>query len=692
MRLNQLKINSIFHYYSKKYIVLQIEPPDIVIKRLEDDGETLRMNFFQLVGDPSFMPGDTMSKEVDIQRNQLKDKLDALSEKSREKVSKRYKMIEPILLLTKAKVGDIKSAHLFMQEYMRFLDDNETIYSLTQAKLINKISQQYGMSERTIKRYLSNYRGVENGYSLEDGEVGLIPKYCDITKSRSDEKCIPICNPRKPDVVLDILKVRLDDKYIPIIKESIENHCLNPKGIPYKAVYDYIDVSCKKRNFETPPQITIYKMLERLDEQLLSRLRKGKKASEKFDPIQRGFTNNEALYPLHIIQIDHKELDILVIDEKTGRVLKKPWLTAGIDLYSREIWCAYISLEPPSINRTIKALQHGVFFKRAKERYGTREEWGVYGIPTNIMFDNGGEFRSPRVIRIINEVLKANVMYRPVGTPRYGSAIERFFRTLDTELIHRLDGTTKSSFREWGDYEPSKEAAYTLDDIRYFVTKYITDIYQCDVHEGLPPNENTPLIRYEEGLKKTGFPEFVNIAEEESFRIKLLPSTDKPYTRDGIRLGNVLYRTDELSHLISSREIKYKVKYDDDDISRVYLLPPKSDTYVEVPAVIPSATELLGVNRYTYEKVLESLRIEGEVKRSQIPSTRLITTALAELQDQMEQRGKNNKKLITVAKRMGLDSSRPIQPSMPPQNKEKTVEELVEEANKAGSESESNAG
>ncbi|MFB5192249.1 hypothetical protein [Alicyclobacillus fastidiosus] len=70
----------------------------------------------------------------------------------------------------------------------------------------------------------------------------------------------------------------------------------------------------------------------------------------------------EALYPLHIVEIDHVELDMNVADSNTGIVLGRPWVTLGIDAYSRTVWSMYVSLEPPSAITLRKAIVR-LFFK-----------------------------------------------------------------------------------------------------------------------------------------------------------------------------------------------------------------------------------------------------------------------------------------------------------------------------------------
>ena len=106
---------------------------------------------------------------------------------------------------------------------------------------------------------------------------------------------------------------------------------------------------------------------------------------------------------LFIVAMDHTELDIDIIDDKSGLVIGRPWITVGIDLFTRMIWCLHVSFEPPSANKVRKALQHGIFFKKAKQKYNTINEWDIFGVPSIIQLDNGPDFKSVEVRRMVNE-------------------------------------------------------------------------------------------------------------------------------------------------------------------------------------------------------------------------------------------------------------------------------------------------
>lgn len=680
MKLNELKVNGKLMYFGQRYIVMSIDPPNVVIKRYENDGEAISISFTDLVMNPSFKAGSSMLKNIDKENKEYESILDSLSEKNRNKVYERYEMIKPILVLEKVKEGKFNSFYEFLDNYREFLHSGEEVEELKQTDLIERISKKYGVSKRTIERHLSAFR-KSSAEENHRGEEGLVSKAGTGYQYRSDNKLITLCHPNDPEWVIETITFRKGEEYISIIKDTLENEYLTVKKPDKSAVIESIQIKCSKKGLEPLKKETLYKLLGRVSERTRERAQEGKKGNEKYEPVERGHANQEALYPLHIVEIDHTPLDLDVIDEKSGLVIGRPYLTLGIDVYSRMIWCMYLSFEPPSANRVRKAIEQGVLFKKTKDNYNTTYEWDVFGIPDIIQLDNGSEFNNYNIKRLINETLKSNVRYRPRSTPRYGGTIERLFRTVNSKWIHTLDGTRKSSVADLGEYDPEGNAALTLENVREILIRYIADIYPFETHRGLPLDVENPKARYINGLKKRGYPEFIDEEDEGLFKIELLPTEMKPYTRDGITLDNVRYKSSDLSNLINKRDIKYKVKYDNDDISKIYIQPPGSTSYIEVRASSPSADVLEGINRYEYKLILKKTRDNNKLKG--IPNDNEVLKAKAILRDDIEKMYKRNRKTRQQTERIGLEVNVKLPEVVPSPNSDLTLYELKMKAKKA---------
>lgn len=652
MRRKTLKLNSEILFYGKKHKVIAYRPPNIVLQRSDGDLDTFEINLEKLVNDPGFSGGQFLVKEDKRENKTYYSTLDSLPEHKREKVSEKYELIHPLLVFEKAKGNEARAMVEFMDRYKHLLKEGETVRKVKQETIIRRICELHKVSRAQLFRYLRDYREHEQeGNGLE----GLVRKTDKEKGERKDTKHLEICHPKTGEV-LDVLYVRRPIEYHPIIKEVIEKEYLTTKRITIKAAEESIRTRCHKVGIPPIPYISVNKLISQLSQRTIAMMRDGKKFDE-FEDVDRGVSNELAKYPLHVVQIDHTKLDILVVEEKTRRVIGRPWLTLGIDVYSRMIWCMHLSIEEPSANKVRKAIEHGIFFKNARERYGTENEWEIFGIPSIIYLDNGTDFRSNAVRRLINETLKSEVRYRPVATPRYGGVIERLFGSINKKVIHKLPGTTKSNVGDKGDYDSESEAVLTIADLTKILAIYFTDVYHYEEHSSLPKDAPVPVIRYREGLEQWGIPEWVAKEDEEMYRMELLPTLMKPYTKDGVRYDNIFYKSSQTSYLIGKREVKYKIKYDDDDISKIYLQLPDSLEYVELRAVRPSFDELENMNRYTWRKIQEYIRQEGESKVERVVDTEKVQKAKQKIEKQVEKAQKHSTRTRRIVEKMGVQIS-----------------------------------
>src|SRR5262249_36672907 len=78
--------------------------------------------------------------------------------------------------------------------------------------------------------------------------------------------------------------------------------------------------------------------------------------------------------PLEVVQIDHTEIDIIVVDELTRTPLPgRPWLTLAIDVFSRVVTGFHVSMSAPS--RAAK-MPSGRRRASRRERLGLRMDNG----------------------------------------------------------------------------------------------------------------------------------------------------------------------------------------------------------------------------------------------------------------------------------------------------------------------------
>ena len=134
--------------------------------------------------------------------------------------------------------------------------------------------------------------------------------------------------------------------------------------------------------------------------------------------------------PNQIWQADHTQLDILIIGAN-GKP-DRPWLTTVMDDYSRAI-CGYtVFTGAPSALNTALALRQAIWRK-------PNPSWVMCGLPDILHVDHGSDFTSHHLERTA-VALHIRTIHSTVGRPQGRGKIERFFGTINTELLSVLPG------------------------------------------------------------------------------------------------------------------------------------------------------------------------------------------------------------------------------------------------------------
>ncbi|WP_198851140.1 hypothetical protein [Alicyclobacillus sp. SO9] len=259
------------------------------------------------------------------------------------------------------------------------------------------------------------------------------------------------------------------------------------------------------------------------------------------------------------------------------------------------------------------------------------------------------------------------------------------FGTLNTELIHNLPGTRKSSKEDLGEYEPEKHACLTLADLREILTIYFTDVYPNEVHSGLPLDVPTPRLRYQEGLRIGGYPEWIAQDERDYYKIEFLNTEERKYHVDGIHLGTRIYLpTEPHPELISpdSRHpYTFTIKWDPDDISRIYLHHPTTKTHIELRCHKPSYETVEGMNDYTYDLIRGQLKEAGLLARGGKPTDEQIIKGREMIERKTQQAIKTRRAKLR-AKRMGAELT--LQPKLPQSQKNEgsSIQQLLAKSKK----------
>jgi putative transposase len=280
---------------------------------------------------------------------------------------------------------------------------------------------------------------------------------------------------------------------------------------------------------------------------------------------------------LAVWQIDHTQVDLILVDDLQRRPVGRPWITVAIDVFSRMVAGFYISFDPPGAMSVGLCLAHAMLPKETwLAQHDIATPWPLWGKPAVVHADNAKEFRG-RMLTRAGENLGIDLHWRPVTQPHYGGYIERLCGTL-TQSIHTLPGTTFSNPRQRGAYRSEEQAALTLCEFETWLATLIVDIYHQQVHSGIGM---PPVRRYEQGIFGSdehpgiGVPE--RFVDESRLRLELMPYEERTVQRYGIQLDNICYYHDVLKKWIQASDLahpkrkrKFTVRHDPRDISVIY--------------------------------------------------------------------------------------------------------------------------
>lgn len=337
-----------------------------------------------------------------------------------------------------------------------------------------------------------------------------------------------------------------------------------------------------------PARSTIYRWLDALRQDLVDASRDGAEAARiKYRAAIGSVVVTDVL---ERIEIDHTPLDLIVIDSLTKLPLGRPWLTMAIDSYSRMVVGFYISFNAPSAHGVLQCLRRGILPKvewlaRFPDIKGT---WPAYGIPELIAVDNGTDLHSNALESACLE-MGIQILFCGSKTPQHKGAIERFFRTMNMGLIHRLPGTVFSNVDHRGDYPAEEKAVIDMETTVHLLTKWVVEVYNVSVHRGIGAR---PIDRWHESADR-------RIIELPVYPQHLEVITGIPAKRTlfhyGIELDGLQYNS-ELLQTIRRRvgeNLPVMVKYYEDTVAHIHVFDPLNKEYLKVSAKLAEYAECL---------------------------------------------------------------------------------------------------
>ncbi|MBX3447550.1 MAG: DDE-type integrase/transposase/recombinase [Parvibaculaceae bacterium] len=261
-------------------------------------------------------------------------------------------------------------------------------------------------------------------------------------------------------------------------------------------------------------------------------------------------------------EIDASPADLELLDPTTESGKRRHTLVAVVDVYSRK---ANVLVTP-----TPKATAATLVIRRAIKQFG---------VPDIIKMDNGKDFASAHVARALG-ALGIEQRFCPPFTPEGKPHVERFFQTLQHELVSMLPGfvghnveqrkgieASRAFSQRLGEADKVISAEITAEELQARIDNWLAHEYHRRRHNAL---KASPL------LQAAGWLGEVRMIEDDRALDMLLaeaPDTTGGRTvqKKGIRVENTHFIAPELGAFVGER---VHVRLDPEDMGRIVVYTP----------------------------------------------------------------------------------------------------------------------
>jgi putative transposase len=278
--------------------------------------------------------------------------------------------------------------------------------------------------------------------------------------------------------------------------------------------------------------------------------------------------NFVAAAPLEIVQIDHTQSDVEVVDDWFRRAIGRPWLSVAIDIATRCVVAVYVAMERPNAG-TVALLLSRVALAKGPwlASIGVESDWPMRGLPKVLHLDNASEFKS-RALRSGCGQYGIELMYRPVGRPQFGGHVERMNRTL-MQRLKGLPGTTGNSTVGRKARQSADRAALSLSEFGQWLALEVAQRYHHSPHRGLMGA--TPASAWA-SRSQSQPPRLLPAGPDEAlqFLVRFMPMASRTIQADGLTLFHLRYwHPIFAAWRVSQRKVV--VRYHPEDLSRIFV-------------------------------------------------------------------------------------------------------------------------
>jgi putative transposase len=453
---------------------------------------------------------------------------------------------------------------------------------------VDEVAWELGVSRSTLYRLIAAYRTKRTVSSVEPRSRGR----------------------RKNTFVLDRKREKL-------ISMTIREIYLNPERPTMTYLIEQVRARCARAELPLPDRRTIKARVDRIDRRVAALKRKDSEGVKATKAVPGRYV---AARPLEVVQIDHTEVDLFLVDETTREAMSvRPWLTLAIDVFTRMVVGFHLSMDKPSRVSIGLCLLNAVYDKSAWLKENAIDApWPVAGLPEALHADNGADFRSRAFAWACREE-GIKLIWRPVGAPHYGGHIERLIGTV-MGRVHFYPGSTFANPTARQGNDSARFSAMTFREFECALGWEIAGRYNQEIHSALlrPP---IAVWREQEASTTLRMPK-----DRMAFWVSFLPDDYRKLRPDGIWIHDLPYWSNALTAEVGRHTGDLLIKYDPRDVSRIFVQHPSSGHFIE------ARTRNLGfpaISLREWKLARKMLRLKGRGERD---DAQLMRTALAQRQ------------------------------------------------------------
>ncbi|WP_299794271.1 Mu transposase C-terminal domain-containing protein [uncultured Marivita sp.] len=319
----------------------------------------------------------------------------------------------------------------------------------------------------------------------------------------------------------------------------IEGLVLRKPRLSCAAIHRRVTAMARVQDWRIPTYSTVYSIIRALDPAMVTLAQDGATAyRDHYELIYR----HRATAPNALWQADHTMLDILILDANGTAV--RPWLTVIMDDHSRAIAGYLVFLGAPSALQTSLALRQAIWRKQDPD-------WPVCGIPDVLYVDHGSDFTSEHLDQAA-AALRFQIIYSAVARPQGRGKIERFFGTVNTEILPDLPGCLAQG-------KPAIPPKLSLTELDTAIGAWIISTYNARIHS---ETGATPISCW---CGKGWLPQMPESLEDLDL---LLVMVAKPRTvrRDGVHFQGLRFMSPILAPYVGEA---VTIRYDPRDIAEI---------------------------------------------------------------------------------------------------------------------------